>query len=249
MRIASDESVLDGQRACLALGMFDGVHRGHQALMHACIAYANAQGAPSYVYTYSNAPHPEKVQHAGGVLTTAQQKMRLCRQMGFTGAILQRFTDAYASQSPQAFVQMLCQNARTRALFCGQNYRFGRFGRGDIAQLQQLCAPYGTEVHVVEDIAFAGALVSSTRVREALLAGDCALAQSLLGRPYEIEPSFQNGCAAWTDNARLRPGRYLCRIAQAERCVEVAQDGTIRIGDHKDAPVGACSIQFLQRQS
>ena len=246
MRIAANESVLDKERACLALGMFDGVHLGHQALLRACVSYAGAHRAPSYVYTYTNAPHPEKMRRVGGVLTTANQKMRLCEQMGFTGAILQTFTDAYAGQTPQAFVHMLCQNARTQALFCGKNYRFGRYGSGDVAQLKALCAQYETQVYVMEDIVYAGALISSTRVREALLAGDCALAQALLGRPYEIQVCFQNGCAAWTENAHLRAGRYLCRVARKERYIDVAQDGTLCVSDEEEAFTGVYPVQFLQ---
>ena len=246
MHIASSESVLDGRRACLALGMFDGVHRGHQALLRACVSHAAAHHTPSYVYTYPNAPHPEKMQRVGGVLTTARQKLRLCAEMGFTGAIMQAFTDAYAAQTPEAFVHMLCQRARTLAMFCGANYRFGRYGRGDAALLKALCAPYGTSVYVVQDVAYADALISSTRVREALLLGDCKLAHSLLGRPYEIEPVFQNGRAAWTENARLRPGRYLCRLARQKRCVDVAQDGTLDIQDGRSL-TGTYAVAFLQR--
>jgi riboflavin kinase/FMN adenylyltransferase len=110
--------------------MFDGVHRGHAALMRTCVQKATLENVPSVVYTYRNSPHPHKQSEVSGYLTPEKEKLALCEQLGVKMAVSQPFTKAYSRLSPVAFFELLAQKRRVSTLVCGKDYRFGYKGSG-----------------------------------------------------------------------------------------------------------------------
>ncbi len=247
MRSFQNESGLDGLRACVALGMFDGVHKGHEALLSTCVRKAKEDNVPSVVYTYHNSPHPQKQAEVLGFLTPEDEKLMLCEQIGIDLAISQEFTYEYSQMSPEMFAQLLFQKQRTSTLVCGHDYRFGHKGMGDVALLQKLGQASGVGVICVEDVLYEGLPISSSRIRKTLLQGDCELASILLGRPYSVSVRFANGISRWPDNkARIANGRYICGFLDEQIEVIVSDKGIIQV---KKTPYETRlgSMQFLRR--
>jgi riboflavin kinase/FMN adenylyltransferase len=222
-----NETGLDNHKACIALGMFDGVHLGHAALLENCVALARKKDVPSVVYTYSNPPHPQKMEGVQGPLTTQEEKIAICEQMGFDMAVVQPFTPAYAATSPAAFVGMFAVNDRASALVCGTDYRFGAKGSGNTVLLGRLGGEHGIEIVIVDDLLYRGSPISSTRIRAALLRADMDCATKQLGRPYSIPVDFQKGRAAWPHKARVKAGEYGCIFEGRSIIVSVEANGII----------------------
>lgn len=173
---------------CLAAGFFDGVHAGHQAVLRRAAAAAAAMGGETWVMTFHT--HPLKVlkpEAAPLLLTSTDHKVELMGRLGVDGCLLLPFTRRFAALEPEDFLRRLERAAPTLAhIFVGEDWRFGRFGRGDTAMLAAWAATRGIKLTQVPPVSRAGATVSSTRIREAIAAGRLALARRLLGRPFSI---------------------------------------------------------------
>lgn len=168
---------------CLALGNFDGVHRGHQRLIRLTIEKARERNLASVVLTLD--PHPELVlapATSPGLLTTKEQKIELISALGADYLYFLPFTSGVASLSPEAFItEILWSYFRPSLVVVGFNYSFGCKGKGKPALLANLGAKMGFEVMVLPPVTVGDEVVSSTAIREALAAGDIDRAKDFLG--------------------------------------------------------------------
>jgi riboflavin kinase/FMN adenylyltransferase len=169
--------------------MFDGVHRGHRALLDRVAAEAAARGLPAAAVTFDR--HPLAVLRPGSeppLLTTLDCKVELLGQAGI-GVVLVLAFDRELSEVPaEAFAaEVLFDALAARAVVVGENFRFGHKAAGDPALLAELGRPRGVEVVAVDLHADGDQVVSSTRVRAELASGDVAAAAASLGRPYAVE--------------------------------------------------------------
>lgn len=179
----------------LALGNFDGVHLGHQAIFRQVVTRAQALGGTSMVFTFE--PHPARVlspEHAPPLLTTFEQKMRLIEALGIRVALRVRFTDTFARQQPEAFIRdVLVDQIGIRHLVVGHDCRFGHRRAGTAELLQETADLYGYQVTVVPPITEAGMTVSSSNIRQLVTQGQVEEAKRLLGRYYAVEGAVVKG--------------------------------------------------------
>ena len=171
--------------AVIALGMFDGVHLGHRALMSRLQEEAKLLHAIPAVYTFSN--HPLEV--LGGsvrLLSGIRERNMLLRSLGAEELESVPFTREMASLSPEAFVDLLSAKWDVRGLVVGYNYTCGDRGAGTPETLREIGKRRGFSVSVVEPVLLEGEPVSSTRIRDAVERGDITLANRLLKRRYTL---------------------------------------------------------------
>lgn len=171
--------------AVVALGMFDGVHLGHRALIGQTVAEANRLGAKPVVFTFSN--HPMEVL-GGGVrlLSSIPERDDLLRALGAEEVASVSFTRELAALGAEQFVDLLQERWDVRALVVGYNYTCGVRGAGTPETLTKIGKGRGFSVLVVPPVLLEGSPVSSTRIRETLEQGDVELAQRMLKRRYTL---------------------------------------------------------------
>ncbi len=176
------------RRGALAIGNFDGVHRGHAALVAELRKQADNLGAPAVVLTFD--PHPLQLLRPAQVmpaLTTPGDRAALLQRLGADHVLVVRTTADLLSLTAEAFfAEVVRQRLAARALVEGMNFGFGRGRKGTVETLARLCGEAGVSLSVVPPLVWGGVEVSSSRVRASLLRGDVAGAQTLLGRPYRL---------------------------------------------------------------
>jgi riboflavin kinase/FMN adenylyltransferase len=184
----------------LTIGNFDGVHRGHQAMLALLTNEARHRGVPSCVLTFE--PHPRdffaalagKPDQAPRRVATLRDKLSELQQCGVDQAVVMRFDAGFARQSPQQFVdEVLVQGLGTRYVLVGDDFRFGAQRAGDYAMLDAAGARHGFDVARMLSYEVHSLRVSSSAVREALAAGDMARTAALLGRSYSISGHVGHG--------------------------------------------------------
>ncbi|NLW44693.1 MAG: bifunctional riboflavin kinase/FAD synthetase [Syntrophomonadaceae bacterium] len=178
----------------LALGNFDGVHKGHQHLISEAIKEARAGGGSSVVMIFD--PHPRKVlsQESPPLLTTIEQKANILAEMGLDYLVLTPFTREVASWSPEYFVDhIILGTFNASAVYVGYNYFFGRGASGDARLLQQLGEQKGFAVRIIEPVKVCGQVVSSTLVRKCLEEGDVEAVYAFTGRLPMFSGKVQRG--------------------------------------------------------
>ncbi len=177
------------------IGNFDGVHRGHRAILARLLSRRAALGGPALVITFD--PHPLKVlapERAPRLISTPGQKRALLEAAGVDGVLVLPFDAALAARSAADFVaEVLARGLDAAEVHVGANFNFGRAREGDTQALIARCAEHGIAAAVVEEVRFLGSAVSSSRIRRALLAGEVELGRELLGRPFAIEGSVTHG--------------------------------------------------------
>lgn len=173
---------------CLALGMFDGVHLGHQHVLRHALAHAATVAGASVVLTFD--PHPVSVvrpDRAPRLLQTLPQRLRAFQALGLEAALVIPFTPELAALEGREFIEGLLRGAgRIRSLSVGEGFLFGRHRSGTVDLLRSLGATHGFQVHVAPPVALGGDTVSSSRIRQHLRDGRLEEAGELLGRPYSI---------------------------------------------------------------
>ncbi len=178
-----------------AIGVFDGVHLGHQAVISTSARYARAAGGTPVVVTFD--PHPAKVlrpEEAPHLLTATEHKIALIRDLGVGHLLVVRFDLQFAATPPEKFVQNLVRHARPLRQICvGHEWSFGKNRAGNLALLQKLGAEHDFEVIGIKPVAVAGVVVSSTAIRSAVESGDFATAATMLGREYTILGTVKRG--------------------------------------------------------
>lgn len=187
--------------ACaLTIGNFDGVHRGHQAMLALLVSEARHRGLPSCVLSFE--PHPRdffaqaagQPERAPARIATLRDKLAELERCGVDQVVLMRFDAALAALSPQAFVdQVLVQRLGARYVLVGDDFRFGAKRAGDYALLDAAGEAGGFDVARMLSYEVHGLRVSSSAVRDALVAGDMARTAQLLGRPYSISGHVVHG--------------------------------------------------------
>ena len=182
-------------RCALTIGNFDGVHRGHRALIERVCAKARELELTSCVLTFE--PHPREFfdpQAAPARLTRLRDKLELIDAVGVERVHVARFDRRFASLPAQRFVEeVLVKGLATRWLLVGRDFRFGARRAGDFGALAAEGGRHDFEVESMADVVFDGARVSSSAVRAALAAGDIASAERLLGHPYTISGRVAHG--------------------------------------------------------
>jgi riboflavin kinase/FMN adenylyltransferase len=187
--------------ACaLTIGNFDGVHRGHQAMLALLTSEARHRGLASCVMTFE--PHPRdwfsrvagKPEAAPARIATLRDKLEELERCGVDQAVVLRFDAAFAAQPPQAFIDdVLLAGLGARYVLVGDDFRFGARRAGDYAMLDAAGQRQGFDVARMMSYEVHGLRVSSSAVREALAAGDMDRAAALLGRPYSISGHVVHG--------------------------------------------------------
>ena len=197
----------------VAIGNFDGVHRGHRALIEAARGQARELRAPLGVITFE--PHPREVltpDRAPPRLTPFRVKARLLAELGVAHLFALPFNEHLMRKSPEQFVHdVLAGGLGIRHAVVGFDFRFGHKRAGDAEGLAALGAEYGFGVTRIEPVAWRGEVCSSSRVREAVASGDVSLARDLLGHPFLVEGRVvagdRRGRELGYPTANLRPGR------------------------------------------
>lgn len=176
-------------------GNHDGVHFGHRALLDAARAMATRDGSAVVALTFD--PHPAAVlapERAPALLTTIDRRRELLLAFGADRVEVVRFDRAFASLSPEAFVRsVLVESLDTHGVVVGPDFHFGKARAGDTDALRELGREHGFEVQTVGPVTLEGAVVSSTRVRQAVRAGDVRGAARLLGRLHDVDGRVVRG--------------------------------------------------------
>jgi riboflavin kinase/FMN adenylyltransferase len=187
LRSVTDLATLPGP-LFLAIGVFDGVHLGHQAVISTSARHAKEAGGTPVVVTFD--PHPAKIlrpKDAPHLLTATQHKIALIRDLGVGHLLILRFDLAFAATSPEEFVRQLVTNAKPLREICvGHEWSFGKGRAGNLALLKQLGGTHHFNVIGVEAVKLNGEVVSSTAIRKAVAEGDLVKATQMLGREYTI---------------------------------------------------------------
>ncbi len=216
---------------CLALGVFDGVHIGHQAVVTAMIGEAQTLGAVPVVVTFDRHPNAVVAPHrTPALIQTVPQRLRALAALQPAAAWVIRFDEAFSRLSGAAFIERLRSGfGLVRAVFVGEGFHFGYRRSGHVGLLRELGAQAGFAVRALPPVPFDGTAVSSTRIREAIRAGDLSVAACLLGRPYTLAGPVirgdQLGRQWGFPTANLDPdgivlpppGVYVCRARSGER--------------------------------
>ena len=217
----------------LTIGSFDGVHRGHQAILSQLTAGAHAEGAPAVVITFH--PHPSRVlrnRQGPFYLTDPDERAALLGELGVDVVITHPFDLAVAGLSAHEFMSRLHQRLGVKHLCIGHDFALGRGREGDFAALQRLGGEFGYTVNSLPAVELAGKVISSSQIRAALTDGDVTLAGRLLGRPYRVSGAVIHGdgrgrtiniptanLEIWNERLIPKPGVYAClaHIAGSDR--------------------------------
>lgn len=179
----------------LAIGVFDGVHRGHQAVISTSADHAAASNGTPVVVTFD--PHPEKVlrpQAAPHLLSATEHKIALIRALGVEHLLIITFDKQFAATEPEDFVQKLVIHSKPLREICvGHEWSFGKNRRGNLDLLKKLGAKFNFDVVGIPPVKINGAVVSSTAIRQAIEKGDWAKAAEMLGREYTILGTVTRG--------------------------------------------------------
>ncbi len=185
----------DCRRGAISIGNFDGVHRGHAALVAELRRQADAINGPAVALTFD--PHPIELLRPGQTppqLTTAEDRSRLLHELGADHVLILRAThELLALRAAEFFAQVIQERLDARALVEGSNFGFGRGREGDVTMLARLCEAAAIHLTVVPPVILDGIEVSSSRVRSALTSGNVREAAALLGRPYRLHGLVGSG--------------------------------------------------------
>jgi riboflavin kinase/FMN adenylyltransferase len=195
IRYPDDERPGAWEAPVLALGNFDGMHRGHMAIIERVRRSAAERRATPVVLTFD--PHPTRIvrpDKAPRVLMTQAQKLEVLEEAGIEGVAVVRFTSELSRWEPETFVRnVLVDWMRVAAVWVGDGFLFGRDRTGTFAVLHALGAKYGFEAGRIEPVSVDGTPVSSTRVRRLIAEGRVDRAAALLGRRYYIDADVIRG--------------------------------------------------------
>ncbi|MEG1875400.1 MAG: riboflavin biosynthesis protein RibF, partial [Angelakisella sp.] len=193
MIVTTDITTPRTEPTAVALGLFDGLHLGHRAVISAMTQAAAQQALRPTVFTFL--PYGTIPDGKAGLtlLQTEQQKQRLLSTLGVAETVSPPF-EAFMKLSPAAFVETLLRGTlHAKVLVCGDNYRFGKAASAGVDELRALAAPLGIQVLTAPPVLLDGAMVSSSRIRKAIVDGQPELAEAMLGAPFTIEGTVVRG--------------------------------------------------------
>lgn len=185
---------MERQKTAVALGFFDGVHRGHRRVIEKAVNLAGDRLVPA-VFTFTMRESGPAKKQGAGEITTLEQKIRILRSMGIQEIYAPDFSD-FCGLSGEAFVhRILKEEMHAAAVCCGQDFRFGKGAVCDSEDLKRICSEQGMECAVLDEVMDEGEAVSSTRVRQAIAAGEMEKTAGLLGRCYTLDFPVEHGKA------------------------------------------------------
>jgi riboflavin kinase/FMN adenylyltransferase len=225
----------------VAIGTFDGIHVGHQAIINAAVREGAENGRTSLVFTFDR--HPADLLAPGRApdyLTTPQQRNQYVAELGVDGLVVAAFDRTLAELAPDAFVeQILISQLAAKEIVVGENFAFGKNRSGDVAYLTDAQARFGFKLFVHDPVVVAGLPASSTRVRELLRDGSIQEAELVLGHAYWLAGMVVQG-----QKLGRQLGYPTANLALSYRQV-VPRDGIyavrVRLDDGRQVD-GACSI-------
>lgn len=241
------ESYFNLPKHVIALGFFDGLHKGHQKVILKAKEEANKKNLPLSVMSFF--PHPKSVLSNGktkvNYLMPLEEKQRRLKELGVDYFFIVEFTLDFAALSPEQFVQDYLIGLGAVHIVCGYDYTYGKYGAGNITTLYE----HGKgklDVSVVPKVDLYGEKISSTRIRELLQKGEIELITKLLGKPYEVEWSQSDGLSPYY--TLPTPGYYEVTIrsngSSQEGIVEVIDNQTI----YFDIPINeVCTILWHRK--
>lgn len=254
MRVVQDlTQARPASRSYVTIGVFDGVHRGHQQLVAEMVEAVRPTGNVAIAITFD--PHPAVTLGSSPppLLTTLEERAELLAPLGLDTLVALPFTPATARTGASDFAEALMHHLHLAELWSGPTFALGFRREGDVPFLQRLGAERGFTVHVVEPLMWEGYVVSSSRVRAALQAGDIHQATGCLGRPYQLTGVVVHGgrrghnIGIPTANIlpppeRLIPasGIYVC-LAHAEHSGE--HQAVVNIGTRPTFNGGALTVE------
>lgn len=181
----------------LTLGVFDGLHLGHQRIMQTVVERAEKINAIPTAITFD--PHPRAVLHpenAPPLLQTLDQRLAAFEVLGIEQAIIIKFTKDFAAQDAEKFLrETIHERLQAKEVYLGKGFEFGKNRGGNIELLRKISTELGFFADEVHEVRLRGKRISSSRLREALFAGKVNLARRMLGRPYGVEGLIEHGSA------------------------------------------------------
>ena len=216
MQFGHRDPVPDALRgAVIALGNFDGFHLGHQAVVAEAVCWARAEGRPAVVATFD--PHPVRhfAPHVPWFrLTTLDQREELFAAAGASAMLVFEFDDDLAATTAEDFVgELLARHLGAAGVVTGEDFTFGKGRGGDVALLAEQGARHGIAARAVGPVGDGDLAVSSSRIRDALKAGECETATRLMTRPFAVRGTVQHGDKRGREfgypTANLELGTYL----------------------------------------
>jgi riboflavin kinase/FMN adenylyltransferase len=240
--IRGSENIPDRLKgAFVTIGNFDGVHLGHRFIFRRLVKEAHHEKRPAVAISFD--PHPKMVLHPERrpfyLITSPEEKIRLLAGLGIDAFILIPFSVEYARTTAEEFVRgILWERLRIRRILIGHDYTFGRGREGNEAFLIEAGCRLGFEVEVMNAFCAGDIVISSTKIREALLAGEVRFAATLLGRPYNLAGRVisgnQRGIRLGFPTANIAPDKELvpARGVYAVRVLREGKshDGVVNIG-------------------
>ncbi len=235
--IRSIGNIPAGQRcAVVTIGNFDGIHLGHQLIFRRLSEEARREKCPAVVISFE--PHPKMILHPERrpfyLITSPEEKIRLLADLDMDTLILIPFTLEYARTTAEEFVRgVLWEKLHIRKIIIGHDYTFGRGKEGNEGFLTAFGERLGFAVEVMNAVQVGGMTVSSTRIREAILAGEVGVAATLLGRPYNlggrVVPGHRRGVELGFPTANIEPDKELVP-PRGVYAVQILLDGSRRPG-------------------
>lgn len=212
------------EKIVYALGFFDGVHLGHQALLDACRSLAREKGAKAGALTFAGTPE-SLMKEGPGLITSLRERECLFRQMGMEEVLVLPFDENLKKMPWQAFFRLLVDKYQAGGFVCGEDFRFGAGGEGTALRLQGLCTEENIPCRIVPAVTLDGQVVSSRQIRLLLEAGNLEKANAFLGHPHLlmgiVAPGKQLGRTIGVPTANLSYGPervtlpygvYACRV-------------------------------------
>lgn len=183
------------EKLSIALGFFDGVHTGHGVLLNKAVLAAKEQGIVPAAMTFHIHPQQALTGKPVPMINTAQERACLMKELYGIERLYQiRFDRAFSSLSPEEFFQRYIVNGlHAGFIVTGEDYRFGKGGAGTAEDMKQLCERAGIGCEIMKTYCKAGIPVSSSRIREAIIDGDMALANELLGHKHRVTGTVEKG--------------------------------------------------------
>ena len=251
MRILRNPEIV--KPCVLVLGMFDGVHRGHQKLLMQGVELSEANRLPLVVCTFE--PHPLKVlrpEKAPQLLTTMTERAQVMASFGVDCFCINTFTREVADQHYEEYLAELVRVYQPQHIVCGYNFTFGKGGEGNADVLEACGLVYGYETHIVPEVVLEGATVSSTRIRVLLQEGDIHGVNRLLGHAYTLAGKVVDGkhigrtLGFPTANVDIPKGKalpaygvYACWLQDGER----SYPAVVNVGRHPTLPEGNMTVE------
>jgi riboflavin kinase/FMN adenylyltransferase len=196
MRIIKDlAEIKRDEKSVITLGTFDGLHLGHQQIVNEVIEKSNQIDGRNFLVTFE--PHPRKVipgRNDVKLLSTLDEKIEILENLGLKNLFVVNFTMEFSKQSPEEFVKKyLIEGIGLSEIVIGYDHHFGKGRDGDFELLQNMGDKYNFTVTLISEYSVEGETISSTKIRNALLAGDVVKAGKMLGRNYSFKGTVVRG--------------------------------------------------------